>query len=279
MEPLAAIRELRRIAQPLLVKEPDSVKFPVHFTFRLVLERLESGLGSLELLVGSNLLQHDHAIGLICRNILSDTLITGYIIKSLEVVERKPKDLGHPASDCGDQSSTGLEGRLHEKLYSLYYDDLQRMDKIVELFKQAGTLSDEDVKQYREKHAMPNSIYNPIREYAKEFGTRPFPSNTAIYTWFLKSDQQDHWVKELQRAFDAWIHFSKYEHLGWYAYDLTRNLDKNGIRSRLKLITRLAALLQSSCHEMLGQKEALNESLTVYEGLLPFPADTLKSNA
>jgi len=278
MEALPAIRELRRIAQPLLVKEPDTVLFPVHFTFRLVLERLDSSLGSLELLLGNDPLRHYHATGLICRNILSDALTTGYIIKSSAVVKEQTEDLDESDSDHAAKSSTALEERLHEKLYALYHDDLQRMDKFVELFNETGVLSDEEVHQYRVKHAMPNSMYKLIRDYAEEFGTRSFPSSTAMIKGLLKSDKKDPWVRELQLAFDIWTYFSKYEHLGWHAYDLTRDMDKSKVHSRLKSVTRLAALLQSSCHEMLEQKEALKESLAVYKALLPFSSDTLVPN-
>lgn len=278
MDFLLAIRELRRIAQPSLAKAPDKVLFPVHFTFRLVLERLESSLGSLDLLTGNDPIRHYHATGLICRNILSDALTTGYIIKSSVVVRNRREELDESASDQTDKSSTALEEKLHEKLYALYYDDLNRTDKFVALFNEVGALSKEDVEEYHAKHAMPNSMFKLIRDYAQEFGTKSLPSSAEMIKSLLKSDNKDHWVRELQLAFDIWTYFSKYEHLGWHAYDLTRDMDNSKVHSRLKSVTRLAALLQSSCHEMLEQKEALNESLAVYKHLLPFSTDTVVPN-
>ncbi|TXI81592.1 MAG: hypothetical protein E6Q44_04075 [Flavobacteriales bacterium] len=271
MEVLLAIRELRRIAKPCLEKRQDKVQFPVHFTFMLVLERLETSLESLELLVENNPLQHEHAIGLICRNILSDTIITGYIIKSSELVERQPKEADSPASDRGVQSSTDLEGRLHKKLYSLYYDDLQRMVRIAELFQKAGALSDEEAQRYNAQFQKTTSMYKLIHDYAKEFNIEPFPPNTLIFKWLLQSNQQDGWIKELQSSFDVWIYFSKYEHLGLHAYEFTRDLDPKKIESRLKLVLRLAALLLSSCLEMLGKEDRLEESMAIYRQLLSVP--------
>lgn len=278
MEALLAIQELRRIAHPVLAKAPDKVLFPVQFTFRLVLERLESSLGSLELLLGNDPLQHYHATGLICRNIISDTLTTGYLIKSTAILNDHPEDSDSLSIKDPATPSTTLEERLHEKLYALYHDDLGRTDKFVDLFRGAGILSEEGAKYYRAKNAMPNSMLKLIRDYAEEFGIKSFPSSMAMIKSLLKLDPQDPWIKELRLAFDIWTYFSKYEHLGWHAYDLTRDMDRNKIHSLLKSVIRLAALLQSSCLEMLGHKEALKESLAVYNELLPFPTKSLVVN-
>ncbi len=278
MEALFAIRQLRSIAKPLLGQAPGNVLFPVHFTFNLVLERLESSLGSLELLLENDVIRHYHAAGLICRNILSDVLSTGYIIKSSAIEIDQSQDIDEDGSDDPFKRATSVEGQLHENLYALYHDDIQRMDRIVDLYRKAGILSDEDIQRYREKNAMPDSIYKLIRDYAEISGTKSFPSNTEVITRLLKSDKKDPWVRELQLAFDIWVYFSKYEHLGWHAYDFTRDLDKNTILSRLKSIVRLAALLQSSCHEMLEQKQALAESMAIYKELLPFSTNSQLAN-
>jgi hypothetical protein len=278
MEALLAIQELRRIAQPVLAEAPAKVVFPVPFTFRLVLERLGSSLGSLELLHGTDPLQHHHATGLVCRNILSDALITGYLIKSTAILNDQPQDPESPRKEVPATPSATLEERLHKELYALYHDDLRHTDKFVKIFREAGILSEEGAKHYREKHAMPDSILKLIRDYANEFGIKSFPPSTAMIKSLLKLDPHDPWIKELQLAFDIWTYFSKYEHLGWHAYELTRDLNKNMFMSRLKSVARLAALSMSSCLEMLEERDALEESMAVYKRLWLSPSPTLVAN-
>jgi len=254
------------------------VVFPVPFTFWLVLERLGSSLGSLELLLGTDPLQHHHATGLVCRNILSDALTTGYLIKSTAILNDRPQDPDRPSTEDPATPSATVQERLHEKLYALYHDDLRRTDKFVEIFREAGILSEEGAKHYREKNAMPNGMLKLIRDHAEEFGIKSFPSNMAMIKSLLKLDPQDAWIRELQLAFDNWTYFSKYEHLGWHAYELTRDLNKNMFMSRLKSVVRLAALSMSSCLEMLEEQDAMEKSMAVYGSLWLSPSPTLVAN-
>jgi len=255
MEATVAISALRGIARPVLAAAGKQETFPVSFTFRLALERLESSLGTLEVLVKEDALRHDHSIGLICRNILSDAIATGYLIKL----------------------STSEEN-LYENLYALYHDDLKRTDSVVKLFREGNVLSAEEATRYSEKHAMPDSMYKVIRDYHEEHKPKAFPSSTNVIRQLLATKKDDPWSIELQRSFDIWTYYSKYEHLGWYAYELTRNLDSTKAASRLKSVLRLAALLLSSCLEMLGQKAALEESMALYRKLLTAPTDALVTN-
>src|SRR5690606_21067917 len=145
---------------------------------------------------------HDHSIGLICRNILSDAIATGYVIKL-----------------------SRSEEEMQENLYTLYRDDLSRTDNYVDLFHKAGVLSLHEAEQYAANHALPNTMYKLIRDSHDEYNSKKFPNNTAIIRRLLAWKKNDPWSIELQRSFDIWTYYSKYEHLGWYAYELTRNLD------------------------------------------------------
>lgn len=244
MEAIAAISALRGIARPVLAAAGKQESFPVPFTFRLVLERLESSLGTLEVLVKDNALRHHHSIGLICRNILSDFITTGGIVKLPESEESR-----------------------FEHLYALYYDDLRRTDNFVKLFEEGSVLTREEAQRYSEKHAMPDSMYKVIRDYVREYDTKQFPSTTSIIKSLLTRGQEDPWLIELHRSFDIWTYYSKYEHLGWYAYELTRNLNQKKATTRLLSVLRLSALLQSSCLEVLGENKAYEESFEVYRKL------------
>jgi len=256
MEALIAIGDLRGIARPVLATAGEQESFPVPFTFRLALERLESSLGTLEVLVKEDVMRHDHSIGLICRNILSDFITTGGIVKLPESQESR-----------------------FELLYSLYFDDLRRTDNFMKLFEEADVLTREEANQYNEKHAMPDSMYKVIRDYKREYDTKPFPRNTSIIKDLLSKGKGDPWVIELHRSFDIWTYYSKYEHLGWYAYELTRNLDQKKAATRLLSVLRLSSLLQSSCLEVLGEKKAYEESFEVYRKLLETTNQPLAANA
>lgn len=256
MDAIAVIGALRDIAQPVLAAAGKQESFPVPFTFRLVLERLESSLGTLEILIKDDAQRHDHSIGLICRNILSDVITTGGIVKLPESQESR-----------------------FEHLYALYYDDLRRTDYFVKLFEDAGVLTRVEAQCYNEKHSMPNSMYKLIRDYVREFDTKPFPSTTSIIRSLLARKQDDPWIIELHRSFDIWTYYSKYEHLGWYAYELTRNLDQKKAATRLLNVLRLSALLQSSCLEVLGEKKAYEVSFEVYRKLLEATKQPHNANA
>ncbi len=253
MNPIEIISKLRSIARPILETAGEKESFPVRFTFRLVLERLEINLSSLGILVESDLLRHNHSIGLICRNILSDMITTGYLIKL----------------------STSEEN-LYERLYSLYHSDLKRTDSLIRLYQEADVLSAEEALAYREKHAMPNTMYRAIREYVEEYKPNPFPGTTLAIKQLLALKKNDAWTIELKHSFDIWTFYSKYEHLGWYAFEWTRPLERTKVELRLKSVLRLAALLQSSCLEMLDKKEALSESMALYGELY---TDTIKAFA
>jgi hypothetical protein len=255
MEAVVAINTLRGIARPVLATAGNQETFPVPFTFRLVLERLESSLGTLEVLVKDNALRHDHSIGLICRNILSDAIATGYLVKL----------------------STSDEN-LYENLYALYHADLKRTDSIIKLFRDGGVLTTEEATRYSEKYAIPNSMYKVIRDYQEEHKPKAFPKNTEVIRQLLETKKDDPWSIELQRSFDIWTYYSKYEHLGWYAYELTRNLDPRKAAARFLSVLRLSALLQSSCFEVLSKKQAYGESFEVYRKLFAATNQPLTAN-
>ncbi|MBK9421261.1 MAG: hypothetical protein IPN44_09415 [Flavobacteriales bacterium] len=256
METTVAISVLRGIARPVLATAGEHESFPVRFTFRLVLERLESSLGTLEVLIKDDALRHDHSIGLICRNILSDVITTGFLIKL---------------------STT--EENLHENLYALYYDDLKRTDMVIKLYAESNLITTEEAIEYNDIQAMPDSMFKLIRNYVDEYKPEPFPGSTSIIKKLIASKKDDPWSIELRRSYDIWIYYSKYEHLGWYAYQLTRALDCKKAESRFKSVLRLATLLLSSCLEMLGQKDSLDKSMAIYRQLLTTPTNAPVGNA
>ena len=106
------ISQLKRISLLILQKHwGGSVDHLVKFTFTLVLERVYKNLCSLEILI-DDVSIHDHAIGLIGRNLLNDFITISFIIKN----------------------QNGRWNDVKEKLNSLHYTDVQKTKKSIIYF-------------------------------------------------------------------------------------------------------------------------------------------------
>ena len=239
MKPDLIITKILHIIIPVLKKDLDQKNnFPVGFTFYHVLERVRFNLESIQILAKDNIVKHDHAIGLISRNLLSDFIATGYIIK-LSV----------------------SEDDYYSKLYSLYDSDLRKVDSFLNMYKKAGFIDDDELKKHNKKYSDENHIYKVIRDYCEEFDLKSFPSTRAIIEKFLKSDMNDPWVDQVQKSYETWILLSKYEHLGWYSYDVTINTDNEKAIERLNSVLFKTVILVGSCLETLKEEQAMKDSV------------------
>ena len=237
MKPLETIGSILGIINPVIEKDlAEKNNFPKGFTFFHALERIQWNLESIKTLAKENIVKHDHGIGLISRNLLSDFIVTGFIIKLSE-----------------------SEDDFYLNLYSLYNSDLKKTDSFLQMFKDAGYLDDAEIKNYNEKYLNDGHIYKVIRNYANEFELRGFPSTRAVIEKFLASDKDDVWISQIQKSYDTWVYLSKYEHLGWNSYDLTRKTDSKKANDRLNNVLFKTIILTGSCLEILGEKEALDE--------------------
>jgi len=235
MNPLETIKNILEIINPVLEKDMDEKNnFPKGFTFFNVLENVQFNLESIQTLAKENIAKHDHAIGLISRNLLSDFIVTGFIIKL-------------------SKSEDDLIGNL----YSLYNSDLKKMDSFLQMFKDAGFLDEEEFERFNEKYLDNRHIYKVIRDYANENNLNKFPSTRSIIEKFLSSDQNDPWTSQILNSYDIWVCLSKYEHLGWNSYDLTRNTNTKRANGRLSSVLFKTLILIGSCLETLGEMEAL----------------------
>lgn len=239
MNPDIIIAEILKIINPILIKYLDQkINFPVEFTFYHVLERIKFNLESLQILVKDNITKHDHAIGLISRNLLSDFITTGFIIKL----------------------STS-EDDYYSNLYSLYDSDLKKADSFLNMYKDAGCVDDDEWKNYNEKYSDENNIYKLIRDYCKDLDIKSFPTTRKIIERFLKSEMNDPWAVQIKKSYDTWGFFSKYEHIGWYSYDLSRNADKSIVIERLNSVLCNTSILVGSCLDTLKEEQAMNDSV------------------
>ncbi len=239
MLPEVTISGLINIVNSVLRKEiDDKNNFPVGFTYYHVLERTEVSLKSIQLLIKSDIVEHDHAIGLISRNILTDFITTGYIIRLSMSIEEH-----------------------YMNLYSLHYTDLKKVDALFKLYNDEGLVDEDKLKIYNEQYENETHIYKEIREYCETYNIKGFPAIAEIIKRFIKSEINDVWVDQIKSSYGTWSYLSKYEHVGWNSYKLTRNTDKDTLTIRLNEILLKTFILIGSCLEILKQEPEMKEIL------------------
>jgi len=238
MYPDEIIKRILEIINPIMNKHKSKdFAFPSVFTFFHVLERIKFNLESLDLLVSSDIIKYEHGIGLICRNLLSDFITIGFIVKL-------SKD----------------EDEYYVNLYRLYYTDLSKAESFLNIYLKAGIASEEDKKTFQDKKNNPEEIYKLIFDYAAEYNIRKFPSNSSIIELFIQSKLNDQWATEVINSYDIWTFYSKYEHIGWSSYNFTRNTEKTIALQRLRSVLKKTTLLLSTCLDKLGESEFVIET-------------------
>lgn len=239
METDVIISKTLTLVNSILSKDIDERNnFPIGFTYYQVLERAKCSLDSLQLLVSDSIVKHDHAIGLILRNLLSDFITTGFII-------RLSKD----------------EETHYVNLYSLHNSDLKKVDALLNMYKNQGYVNADDLKSYEARYSNDNHIYKVIRDYCEEHQVKSFLPTRQIISKFLESDKNDIWVDKIKQSYGLWSFLSKYEHLGWNSYDLTRGVKEKDADERLRSVLFNTLIMIGCCFEILKEQEALKKSL------------------
>ncbi len=236
MVPEKTIAEIQRIAQLVLKADLEKkVDFPVTFTFMLTLERLDRVLDSLSVLIHQGMWKHEHSIGLLLRSILSDFIPIAYMVKFSRLEE--------------------LEGNL----YSLYKSDIKKVESHIERFRKGGLVTEEEADRYRVNISQEDAMHKLVKDYCAEHEVKSFPSNGTIADTALSAQPASGLAKKIQQAYDLWFYFSKYEHIGWYSFDLTRRPDKRILESRLCDVLRIGVILLGMCVEMLKHADGLKD--------------------
>ncbi|MES2286098.1 MAG: hypothetical protein V4547_10450 [Bacteroidota bacterium] len=243
MYPDKIIKQILEIINPIMDKnKAKDFDFPSEFTFFHVLERIKFNLESLDLLVGSDMIKYEHGIGLICRNLLSDFITIGFIVKL-------SKD----------------EEEYYVNLYRLYYTDLSKAESFLNMYLKAEIVTEQDLIIFRNKKKNPEEIHKLIFDYAAEYNINKFPSNAGIIELFIQSKLNDQWISEVINSYDIWTFYSKYEHIGWSSYNFTRNTEKTKAVQRLLSVLKKTTLLLSTCLDKLGETESLIKSNELHE--------------
>ena len=229
------IEEILVIIEPFLSKNKQKINVPYELAFHHLLERVGWNIKSLSLLIRKDIIKHDHVIGLILRNMISDFLISGFII-----LTSKSKN------------------EVIDKLYSLYNADIKKVGSFLKMIMKAGLFSEEEFKKYENN-------YKEIRDYCDKNKPEKIPTISGIIELILKSELKDHWFKEIKNSYDTWVFYSKYEHFGWFSYETTRNIDKTKTINTINSVLRMTTTLIGSCLEILGEKKAMKESIKLME--------------
>jgi hypothetical protein len=233
MHPKEIIQKMLDIINPIMNQDKSrQLDFPVEFTFFHALERIQYNLHALDLFMKTDILKYEHGIGLNCRNLLSDFITLGYIVKL-------SKDLDE----------------YYVNFYRLYKSDFKKTENFLTLFTKAEIVTKEYQKKYDERKNDPNDIYKIVFDYADQFELKPFPSNAGIVGQFIDSKKNDLWTKEIINSYDIWIFYSKYEHIGWHSYGMTRDTSMDKAIERLKSVLNKTTILLSSCLETLNEEK------------------------
>ncbi|MGN6647375.1 MAG: hypothetical protein ACTHJT_12690 [Cytophaga sp.] len=248
MKPDEIIEEILSITNPILSKDiEERNNFPVGFTFYHVLERVNFNLESIRVLVKDGITKHEHAIGLLSRNLLSDFITTGYIIRLSKSDEE-----------------------FYVRLYSLYDSDLKKAKSFLRLYLDAGFIDSAEVEKYNELYNDENNIFKQIRDYCLEFDVKKFPQTNDIINKFFESDLNDLWTEQIKRSYDTWAFLSKYEHLGWHSYDFTRTVDSQVSEIRLNSVLFKTTIMAASCLELLKEKDAMESAVRLNKAIFDF---------
>lgn len=233
MRLIEIINEQLKILNPVLDKTNNyEINNPKKFIFCQILERVKFSIISLKLLIENDIIKHDHAIGLISRNLLTDFITFGYLI-GLSVNKEQ----------------------FEKNLYVLLNCDLKRVDSEIEYYKNYG-IPDEKRNEYFARYV--NEIpYKTIRDYVNKhkLDKEQFPKTTTIIKKFLKAKRNDVLSKGIN-SFNKWFVYSKYEHLGWYSYELTRRINRDDAIKYLLNVLFDTTIMAAGCLEELEEKNA-----------------------
>lgn len=202
----------------------EDVQFPVELTLIHVLERTQFSLHSLNLLLQGNIGKKEHSIGLICRNLLTDFITISYIINKAD-----------------------SEEELYVNLYSLHLSDIKKTEASIEFFKGNEKLTDKEYLNAIDKLNNPKGIYKFIKDYASDYKLKLLPQTAQMIDWFLKNHNEDPWRKSVADSYDPWLFYSKYEHLGWFSYELTRKITEQKTRTLVESVIDKVPFMIKGC--------------------------------
>jgi hypothetical protein len=234
---MSLIELLDKIASDVLRElrphEGLEMKFPVQTTQLIVKRRAYHNLLSLSVLVRDSLVMNYQAIGLILRNIATDFITVGYIVKS-----------------------TTDKNEVLERFYRLYYSEFYRLILFTKDINSLGLITKEDKEIMDDSYFKSHKVLEDIKGYYNGTEPKPFPGVKLMIKEIRNRGDSEKYLLELVSSYDFWTFFSKYEHLGWHSYSFTRKLNNELLENHI----RQAVMYIMICMIMLDECDIVGDN-------------------
>ncbi len=131
---------------------------------------------------------------------------------------------------------------------------MARADRFV---KSLGKTEGFDLKKYMDRYNLPGK-YKDVRDYSQKHQLKELPGTAKMINLLRSSGKRDLWTMEIINSYDLWLFYSKYEHIGWFSHNLTRNFSEMIIEDRLDSILRKLLIMICGCLDELKEIDAYN---------------------
>jgi hypothetical protein len=207
-DPKTAINEILKIIDPVIEKyqKLDQKEFSETLTNVHAIERFKWNLDSLYALINEDTVKHNHAIGLVIRNILTDSYTMAYIM--------------HYNSDGIEES---------RKLYGMYKDDLDKYGEFFKLMHENDHISKVEYDKFVNIQNSSEYGFKKLNAHIDNNSIKKIDSTSQIVKKLLTNRKQqkhkniNNLYDMLNRSYAAWNKYSKYEHMGYYSFIFSRN--------------------------------------------------------
>jgi hypothetical protein len=241
MDNIEIINKINQITKIAIRENDEKVISPDEVIIKTVIERVHFNTISLRTLISEDLKKNEHAIGLICRNLLTDFLSISYIFLS-----------------------SNQEVTRNDNFIRLAYSDIKNIEAFFELGKSKGLLNKEESRKVENNLQSDNAI-QILKEELDKRNLKRFPSSKDIFKHFTNKKDNHSWHQAIVDAYDIWVYLSKYEHIGYYYYKFTRDFNKSEIIKRIRITLSNTTLLLGGCLEEINETELRDKAILLFK--------------
>lgn len=217
-----------------------SDNLPNGFTFRHAIERTNYSLLGINRLSDSDDCNYCHSINLICRNILTDYILLKYI-------KLKYKN---------DEDSISIF------LLAIYNDEIIRAKNYISNLSSHPFSAKNSKEDFHKQFTDPQNILSHINQLI-ELNKSNLPKNitttTTIFKEILSTSNSNSQNIKIIDAYDIWLKLSKNEHIGWFSFEFSRNLNKEYVTKLINRTICYSIELIEICLEYLAEYESVEK--------------------
>lgn len=232
------------VLEPLIEKEyGENLEFPSKLMFFHTAERILKNLYSLELLTKEISFKTEQGISLVLRNMLSDIIVNSFVINN--------------SKDFNDSDNL---------FTSLIHSDFKKLESYFKCLQDHEIITEDEFNDFWKENNL-DAIKHYVFSRYKKNELKKFPNNKIIFESLVskKSTTSKTWKKDIIDAYDMWVLLSKYEHIGWNSYKITRSIDSEKIKLRVLMTIKLSISLSGNIFEYLDEDYNPKELLEVYK--------------